>query len=35
MIGRITPPIELPPAMMPKAKARFLKNQVVILDIAG
>ncbi len=35
MIGRITPPRELPAAMMPKARARRLKNQVPVLLMAG
>jgi hypothetical protein len=35
MMGRITPPKELPAAIIPKANARFLKNQVVVVLIAG
>ena len=35
MIGKMTPPSELPEAMIPNAKARFLKNHVVIVVIAG
>lgn len=33
MIGNMTPPSELPDAIMPKAKARLLKNQVVSVDL--
>jgi hypothetical protein len=35
MIGKITPPVEEPAAMMPKAAARFLKNHVGITLIAS
>ena len=35
IMGKMTPPSELPAAMIPSAKARFLKNQVVVDDMAG
>jgi hypothetical protein len=35
MIGKMTPPVEEPAAMIPKAAARFLKNQVGITLIAS
>ena len=34
MIGKITPPVEEPAAIMPKAAARLWKNQVGITLIA-
>lgn len=35
IIGRMTPPRELPEAIIPKAMPRFLKNHVVMVLIAG
>lgn len=35
MMGKMTPPREDPDAMTPKAKARFLWNQVPTLFMAG
>lgn len=35
IIGKITPPREDPDAMTPKARARFLWNQVPTLFMAG
>lgn len=35
MMGKITPPREDPDAMTPKARARFLWNQVPTLFMAG